>query len=122
MNQARRLLGDFGERVAAAHLEAKGYRILARNYRCREGEIDLVAQQGDVLVFVEVRARRGEEAGTAAESITQVKAGRLVAVAQAYYQEHPHLPPHQRIDVVAVELSPQGRLQKVEHIEGAVQA
>ncbi|MGB6837955.1 MAG: YraN family protein, partial [Dehalococcoidia bacterium] len=74
MNQARRRLGDFGERVAAAHLEAKGYRILARNYRCREGEIDLVAQQGDVLVFVEVRARRGEGAGTAAESVTQVKA------------------------------------------------
>jgi len=119
---ARQRLGRFGERLAAAHLEAKGYRILARNYRCREGEIDLVAQRGDVLVFVEVRARRGEEAGTAAESVTQVKAGRLVATAQAYCQEHPHLPPNQRIDVVAVNLSPQGRLQKVEHIEGAVQA
>ncbi|HEY4685902.1 MAG TPA: YraN family protein, partial [Dehalococcoidia bacterium] len=55
----RRRFGDFGERVAASHLEAKGYRILERNWSVREGEIDLIASRGDDLIFVEVRSRRG---------------------------------------------------------------
>ena len=73
MSDGRRRLGAFGERLAAAHLEAKGYRIRARNYRCREGEIDIVAQDGDTLVFVEVRTRRGDALGGPAESVTATK-------------------------------------------------
>ena len=119
MNPGRRDLGAFGERVAAAHLEAKGYRIRARNFRCREGEIDIVAEDGDCLVFVEVRTRRGDAFGTPAESVTVAKERRLLTVARAYLQEHPDAPPDQRIDVVAVELS-RGRLMAVQHIEGAI--
>ena len=119
MNPGRRDLGAFGERVAAAHLEAKGYRIRARNFRCREGEIDIVAEDGDCLVFVEVRTRRGDAFGTPAESVTVAKERRLLTVARAYLQEHPDAPPDQRIDVVAVELS-RGRLLAVQHIEGAI--
>ncbi len=119
MNPGRRDLGAFGERVAAAHLEAKGYRIRARNFRCREGEIDIVAEDGDCLVFVEVRTRRGDAFGTPAESVTAAKERRLLTVAKAYLQEHPDVPANQRIDVVGVELS-RGRLLAVQHIEGAI--
>jgi len=115
----RRDLGAFGERVAAAHLEAKGYRILARNFRCREGEIDIVAEDGDSLVFVEVRTRRGDAFGSPAESVTEAKERRLLTVARAYLQQHNDVPPNQRIDVVAIKLS-RGRLLAVEHIEGAI--
>ena len=119
MNPGRRGLGAFGERVAAAHLEAKGYRIRARNFRCREGEIDIVAEDGDCLVFVEVRTRRGDAFGSPAESVTAAKERRLLTVAKAYLQQHNDVPPDQRIDVVAVELS-RGRLLAVRHIEGAI--
>jgi putative endonuclease len=116
----RQSLGAFGERVAAAHLEAKGYRILERNYRRREGEIDIGAVSGGCLVFVEVRTRRGEERGSAVESVSPAKGVRLATLAEAYCQERPDLPPDRRIDVVAVELSPAGQLLKIQHIENAV--
>jgi putative endonuclease len=120
VKDGRRQLGAFGERLAAAHLEAKGYRIHARNYRCREGEIDIVAQDGETLVFVEVRTRRGDAVGGPAESITLSKEARLVAAATAYVQALSQPPADQRIDVVAVQLSPGGRLLAIDHIEGAV--
>jgi putative endonuclease len=120
VRDGRRRLGAFGERLAAAHLAAKGYRIRARNYRCREGEIDIVAQDGETLVFVEVRTRRGDALGTPAESITAIKESRLVAAATAYVQALSQPPADQRIDVVAVQLSPGGRLLAIDHIEGAV--
>jgi putative endonuclease len=119
VNPGRRDLGAFGERVAAAHLEAKGYRIRARNFRCREGEIDIVAEDGDCLVFVEVRTRHGDALGTPAESVTVAKQRRLLTVAKAYLQQHNDVPANQRIDVVAVELS-RGRLLAVQHIESAI--
>jgi len=120
VKDGRRRLGAFGERLAAAHLEAKGYRIRARNFRCREGEIDIVAQDGETLVFVEVRTRRGDAMGDAAESVTPAKEARLVTVATAYVQTLAEPPADQRIDVVAVQLSPGGRLLAIDHIEGAV--
>lgn len=118
----RRSLGDFGERVAAAHLEAQGYRIVDRNFRTREGEIDIVAEKEGCLAFVEVRTRRGREMGTAAESITPRKQQRLLALAQAYLQAHEDAPVRQRIDVITVSLAADGRVLAVEHIEGAVSA
>ena len=117
---AKQALGAFGERLAAAHLESKGYRILERNYRRREGEIDIVAASGGCLVFVEVRTRRGQEQGSAVESVSPAKGARLAALAEAYCQERTDLPPDRRIDVVAVELSPAGRLLSIQHIENAV--
>jgi putative endonuclease len=120
VRDGRRRLGAFGERLAALHLEAKGYRILSRNFRCREGEIDIVAQDGDTLVFVEVRTRRGDALGGPAESVTAFKEARLVAAATAYVQALAELPAGQRIDVVAVQLSPSGRLLAIDHLEGAV--
>jgi putative endonuclease len=120
VKDGRRRLGAFGERLAAAHLEAKGYRIRARNFRCREGEIDIVAQDGETLVFVEVRTRRGDAMGGPAESVTPAKQARLVMVVMAYLQTLAEPPADQRIDVVAIQLSPDGRLLAIDHLEGAV--
>ena len=120
MSSPRRDLGAFGERLAAAHLEAKGYRIIERNFRCGEGEVDIVAEDSDCLVFVEVRTRRGDALGSAVESVTPAKQRRLLALAEAYSQAHDDLPPQQRIDVITVALAPDGRVLAVEHIEDAI--
>src|SRR3972149_4012001 len=122
MTDRRRALGDFGERIAAQHLLAKGYRIRERNFRTREGEIDIIAVKGDLLAFVEVRCRRGAAMGTAAESLTPAKQRRLVGLAEAYGQERENLPPQRRIDVIAVDLALDGRLLSLQHIEGAIWA
>lgn len=77
-------LGGRAEALAEAFLKRRGFTILARNYRCRFGEIDLVAETGATLVFVEVRARRSEAYGGAGGSITAAKRRRLVAAARHY--------------------------------------
>jgi putative endonuclease len=116
-----RSLGNFGERVAASHLEAKGYAILERNWSVREGEIDLIASRGSDLVFVEVRSRRGRSMGLPEESITGRKATHVRAAAAAYMQQHPQSPPNARIDVVVLELDARGRVLRVEQIENAIE-
>ena len=121
MPSERQSLGDFGERTAAAHLEAKGYRIVGRKFRVRDAEIDLIARDGDALVFVEVRTRRGAYPGMAALSITRTKAAKLLLAADRYVEHHPDaadLP--LRIDVVAIELGADGLLRNIIHIEDAV--
>ncbi|MGD0765640.1 MAG: YraN family protein [Dehalococcoidia bacterium] len=115
----RQRLGQFGERLAVAHLEAAGYRIIERNFRCREGEIDVIAQRDAVLVFVEVRTRRGDAMGRAVDSLTPLKGARISAAADAYCQQRPVMPAERRIDVIAVDLSPAGRLLSLDHIENA---
>jgi putative endonuclease len=122
MSDQRRALGELGERLAEQHLLAKGYRIRERNFRIREGEIDQIAEIGRTLVFVEVRTRKGARMGTAKESLSPAKQRRLVALAEAYGQVREDLPEDQRIDVIALDLSPSGKLLSVEHIEGAVWA
>jgi len=117
----RKRLGDFGERVAKAHLEANGYRIIATRFRVREGEIDIVAQRGDLAVFVEVKTRRGDALGSAAEAVDARKAQRLALVAEAFGQQHPELPPERRIDLIAIDLDAAGRVLSLQHIENAVE-
>jgi putative endonuclease len=117
----RKSLGDFGERVAAAHLEAKGYCIVDRKFQVLEAEIDLVARDGDELVFVEVRTRRGGASGAAALSVVGRKAAQLRRAAAWYIEQHPELADDpMRIDVVTVELRRDGKLGAVTHIERAV--
>lgn len=112
-------LGRRGEDLAAQRLAAKGYKIVARNWRCEVGEVDLVALDGDDLAFVEVRTRRGRALGTPEESITPKKQERLITLAEAYVQAT-DWPGYWRIDVVAVELDRRGRLLRVDHYENAV--
>jgi putative endonuclease len=118
--QVRRT-GDFGERVAASHLEAKGYTILERNWSVREGEIDLIASKPSELIFVEVRTRRSNAMVGPAESIDPRKAAHVRAAALMYVQQHPESPPNQRIDAVVIELDAKGRVLRVEQIENAVE-
>jgi putative endonuclease len=77
-------IGNYGERVAAAFVRRQGYRILTRNYKTERGEIDLICRHGEILVFVEVRTRAGEEFGRPAESIDARKEEALWAAAQSY--------------------------------------
>ena len=122
----RRELGQAGERLAADHLRAKGYRIVERNRRTATGEIDLIVTAPDgTLVFVEVRARRGAAgeltaADQAAASIDRRKQHRLWELAEEYLGER-ELTGDARIDVVAVALGHDGRLIEVRHYENAVQ-
>lgn len=126
----RRSLGQAGEELAAQTLTAAGMTILARNWRCPAGELDIVAQDvapdyasGDLaaawLVLVEVRTRRGDRYGTARQSVLGRKEAKLRAVAQHYVQAMAWAGPW-RIDVVAVQMDSRGRLQVVEHIRHAV--
>jgi putative endonuclease len=116
----RQRLGRRGEELAARHLAAKGYQIVERNWRCAQGELDLVACDGECLAFVEVRTRRGRALGTPEESVSATKQARLVALAEAYLQAH-DWPGSCRIDVIAIEMDAGGRLCRVEHYENAVQ-
>jgi putative endonuclease len=121
MTRARVSLGRRGEQLAEQKLAASGYEIVARNYRCAAGEIDLVARCAGTLAFVEVRTRRGEKFGTPEESITPRKRRHLIAAAQSYLQANALPDAAWRIDVVAVELSTRGELLRVEVIENAIQ-
>ncbi|MBI4285093.1 MAG: YraN family protein [Chloroflexi bacterium] len=109
-----------GEKLARDFLKKCGYHILEANYRGPEGEIDLIARHRDELVFIEVRTKKSLAFGGPAESITVPKAQRLQKLAYRYRQSHPDSPQQWRVDVVAIELSPVGKLLRLEIIENAV--
>ena len=112
--------GRLGEKLAKNFLKKRGYHILDINYRCPEGEIDIVARHRDYLVFVEVRTRTSLEFGSPEESVTQAKKKKMIATAYHYRQTHDDLPSSWRIDFVAVRLNHKGKLSHIELIENAV--
>lgn len=116
----RRDTGILGEKLAGDFLKKRGYHILETNYRCREGEIDIVARHKDSLVFIEVRTKSSAEFGSPEESITPAKMEKLRATAYRYQETHDNLPPLWRIDFVAVELDSQGKPSRIELFENAV--
>jgi putative endonuclease len=85
----RKHRGDEGEQVALSLLLQHGLRLVSRNFRCKVGEIDLIMQEQQTLVFVEVRVRHNTQFGSAADSITQRKQQRVIRAAQVYLQMHP---------------------------------
>jgi len=113
-------LGQCGELLALDALRERGYRVLAHNWRCPAGEIDLVARHDDTLVIVEVRTRRGQSYGTPEESITAAKRAKLMELGETYVQEHAWEGPW-RIDVVAVVFGARGNLERLTVIENAVE-
>ncbi|MBU6333949.1 MAG: YraN family protein [Chloroflexi bacterium] len=117
MTDGRRALGRAAEEYAAAYLQRHGYVIVARNWRCAAGELDLVARDGAALVFIEVRASR-QNLGRALESIGPVKQRRLATLAYAYLAAHPPAPSDWRIDVVALAWCDDG--WRVHHLRAAV--
>ena len=116
----RRDTGILGEKLAKDFLEKQGYHIWETNYRCTEGEIDIVARHEDFLVFIEVRTKKSLEFGSPEESITPAKKERMKATAFHYRQTRDNLPLLWRIDVVVVELNQKGKLSRIELIENAV--
>jgi putative endonuclease len=116
----RRETGILGEKLAREFLRKRGYRILEANYRCPEGEIDIIARHRDYLVFIEVRTKKSLDFGSPEESITSAKRERLRKVAAHYQQTHDNLPSLWRIDVVAIELDQRGKPSRIELIENAV--
>jgi len=117
---SKRETGLKGEKLACEFLGKNGYDIIERNYRCPEGEIDVIARQKDALVFVEVRTKTSRKFGTPEESITPVKAARLRTLAARYGQSNKNLPEIWRIDVVAIQMNKDGRASRIEIIENAV--
>jgi putative endonuclease len=99
-------LGAHGERIAAAYLSRAGLRVLDRNWRCREGELDIVAREGSALVFCEVKTRRGLGFGHPVEAVTPAKQRRLRLLAQRWLAAHDEHAPDLRFDVVGVLVRP----------------
>ena len=114
----RAALGAYGERVAVRALTDTGLQVLDRNWRCRGGELDVVARDGDALVFCEVKTRRGTGFGSPAEAVTAVKRRRLRTLASAWLTAHDHHAPDLRFDVVEVRVPPSGPPQ-VTHLRNA---
>ena len=112
--------GKLGEKLARDFLKKRGYSVIETNYRCPQGEIDIVARHKDTLAFVEVRTKRSLEFGSPEESITSAKKERMRAAAASYLQMHSNLPQLWRIDVVAIELNQSGKPLRIELIENAV--
>jgi len=100
----RKQFGNLGEDYAVKLLENKGYKIIDRNFRTKFGEIDIVAQDGDVLVFVEVKTRHSRKYGKPEEAVTPRKIFRIKKAGEYYLLIHKNMPKKLRIDVVAIEV------------------
>ena len=112
-------LGDYGERLAERYLAAQGMTLLGRRWRCAQGEIDIVALDGDCLVVCEVKTRRSLIAGTPLDAVTPAKVARLRRLAAAWLHEDGGGYRDVRIDVVGVVVPSRGR-PSVEHVRGVV--
>jgi putative endonuclease len=117
VTEARLTFGKYGEDLACDELERRGYTVLTRRYRTAHGELDIVARDGDVLVFCEVKTRRGTGFGWPLEAVTASKAARLRRLAAAWTRERGLHLPDVRIDLVGVLRPPRGPAQ-VEHVRG----
>ncbi len=117
--RAKDALGKYGERVAAAHLVEQGLVVLERNWRCDAGEIDIIARDGAVLVFCEVKTRRGVAFGTPLEAVTRQKAARLRRLGARWLAERAVHPPEIRFDVIGI-IQPSRGAARLQHVRGAI--
>lgn len=117
---SRRDTGALGEKLAQDFLKKHGYRILQTNFRCPEGEIDIIARDKDCLVFVEVKARTSLRFGLPEEAIDENKKRKIRLAAARYQQENHQDFASWRIDVVAIELGAGNRPTRIELIENAI--
>ena len=113
----RRSLGEYGERLAERYLTERGLQVVDRNWRCARGELDLVARDGDCLVFCEVKTRRTERFGSPVEAVHPRKTARLRQLATAWLQDHQEHPARIRIDVIGILRPPRGNAV-LRHVEG----
>jgi len=116
---ARGRTGRGAEELAASLLEARGFRIVARNWRRPEGELDIVADHAGVCVFVEVRSRTGEDFGDPLETVNPRKRAQIIRAARLYLDQEPLFSSSFRFDVVGVTFYPDGRAPHCVHVEDA---
>jgi putative endonuclease len=117
----RQTTGMLGEKLAADFLTTQGYQIIETNFRCKEGEVDIIARECDFLVFIEVRTKTSRAFGTPEESITARKKEHLRNVAARYLETYDCQQPEWRIDFVAVEMDRFGKIKRLEVIKNAVE-
>ncbi|MEA9985681.1 MULTISPECIES: YraN family protein [Subtercola] len=115
--KAKDVLGRRGEQLAADYLVERGYTILGRNWRCAQGEIDVIAEHGGVTVFVEVKTRSGLRYGHPFEAITVAKLARLRRLSSAWCEAAGGGRRQIRVDAIGV-VAPAGSVPVVEHLEG----
>jgi putative endonuclease len=116
----RAAVGRAGEEAAANQLQLLGYRLVERNWRCRAGEVDLIAEDGATLVFVEVRSRKNPTRfGTAVEAVTPRKCRQVRELATIYLKQHKLTPHSIRFDVVAVTFDLDGAVRECKHLQSA---
>lgn len=118
MTRVRKAVGAYGERLASQYLQNEGLVVLARNWRCPVGEVDLILRDGDDVVFCEVKTRRSAAFGTPAEAIGPAKVRRLRRLAACWLAESSVRPREIRFDVVAV-LPQQRGAARIEHVRAA---
>lgn len=118
MTAARQAIGAYGERCAVRHLVENGLRVVARNWRCGQGEVDIIAWDGDVLAFCEVKTRRGDAFGTPADAVVGSKAQRLRRLAVEWLRTNDGSPREVRFDVIEVYPARSGAA-RVEHLKAA---
>ena len=100
----RKSLGQKGEKIACRTLKEQGYRIIEKNFRCRQGEIDIIAEDKETLCFIEVKARYTQNFGFPEESVTKRKQNKLYVVAAIYLEKMMTKPQDMRFDIVSVDL------------------
>ncbi len=115
-------LGERGERLAAKYLRGLGYKILARQFKSRFGELDIIALDGDTVVLVEVKTRSSDSAGQPVEAVTAAKQAQLTRLALAFLKQHHLLESRARFDVVAITWPEESSDPQVEHFINAFPA
>lgn len=118
----KRSLGERGEAIASDYLRKKRYRIVGTRQRSKIGEIDIVAVDGQTVVFVEVKTRRSHQAGSPLEGVTRQKQRQLTRLALAYLKRHKLLEQRARFDVVGITWNADGSEPEIQHIEHAFEA
>jgi len=120
MKQFNLTTGKIGEQIAARELQKRGYQIIGQNFRTRFGEIDLIARDGDILIFVEVKARKGIGFGLPQEAVGFKKQNKIIRGALQYIRDNRLGEISWRIDVVSIILDYKGNLKSFDLIKNAV--
>jgi putative endonuclease len=119
MKNHNQVLGRWGEDVAVGYLKNNAYKILARNYRTRHGEIDIVAEKEGAIIFVEVKLRSSIEFGFPEDAVTPRKQAHLLQAAEKYFIDHPDSPETWQFDIVAITRHP-GSEPAIEYFENVI--
>lgn len=118
----RTAIARWGEEMAQRFLSERGLSPIERNWSTREGELDLVMREGEVIVFVEVKARTSDLFGSPEEALTSRKRGRLLKAAWAYLEAHDLMDREWRLDFVAIEGTKDGHMKRIDHYPNVLEA